>query len=75
MISIANQLFNNIERIDCHEFEKDFLFIVNGKIYQTNSFVANILSPNISKIIKKKQTTKDLNFRDENATYRKAISI
>ena len=49
MISIASNIFNDIERIDFDEFEKDFLFIVNGEIYPTNSFVANILSPNISK--------------------------
>ena len=40
----------NIERIQFDKFEKDFSFIVNGKIYKTNSFVANILSPHISKI-------------------------
>ena len=57
MISIANNIFNDIERIDFHEFEKDFLFIVNGKIYQTNSFVANILSPKISKNYKEKVHT------------------
>ena len=38
----------NIERIQFDKFEKDFSFIVNGKIYKTNSFVANILSTNIS---------------------------
>ena len=43
MISIQNSFLKNIERIDFDEFEKDFLFIVNGKVYQTNSFVANIL--------------------------------
>ena len=57
MIRIANNIFNDIKRIDFHEFEKDFLFIVNGKIYQTNSFVANILSPNISKNYKEKVNT------------------
>ena len=54
MIRIASNIFNDIERIDFHEFEKDFLFIVNGEIYQTNSFVANILSPNISQNYKEK---------------------
>ena len=57
MISLTSNLFNNIERIDFHEFEKDFSFIVNGKIYQTNSFVANILSSNISKNYKEKVNT------------------
>ena len=57
MIHIASNIFNDIERIDFHEFEKDFLFIVNGEIYQTNSFVANILSPNISKNYKEKVNT------------------
>ena len=41
---------DNFQRIQFDKFEKDFSFIVNGKIYKTNSFVANILSPNISKI-------------------------
>ena len=54
MIRLVSNVFNDIERIDFHEFEKDFLFIVNGEIYQTNSFVANILSPNISKNYKEK---------------------
>ena len=44
--------FAKIRRIEFDNFEKDFLFIVNGKIYQTNSFVANILSPNISNLFK-----------------------
>ena len=37
-----------IQRIQFDKLQKDFSFIVNGKIYKTNSFVANILSPNIS---------------------------
>ena len=41
----------NLQRIQFDKFEKDFSFIVNGKIYKTNSFVANILSPNISKML------------------------
>ena len=41
---------DNFGRIQFNKFEKDFSFIVNGEIYQTNSFVANILSPNISKM-------------------------
>ena len=40
----------NLNRIQFDKFEKDFLFIVNGKTYKTNSFVANILSPHISKM-------------------------
>ena len=48
MISIVRNIFNDIGRIYFHEFEKDFLFIVNGKIYRTNLIVENILSPNIS---------------------------
>ena len=43
---------DNIQRIEFDNFEKDFSFIVNGEIYQTNSFVANILSPNISNLFK-----------------------
>ena len=39
----------NIQRIQFDKFEKDFSFIVNGKEYKTNSFVASILSPTISK--------------------------
>ena len=37
-----------IQRIQFDKLQKDFSFIVNGKIYKTNSFVANILSTNIS---------------------------
>ena len=67
MIRIASNIFNRIERIDFDEFEKDFLFIVNGKIYQTNSFVANILSPNISKNYKEKVKTSyyEINTKNE----------
>ena len=57
MICIASNIFNDIKRIDFHEFEKDFLFIVNSEIYQTNSFVANFLSPNISRNYKEKVKT------------------
>ena len=39
MISIA---LNKIKIIDFHKFDKAFLFILNGKINQTNSYVANI---------------------------------
>ena len=31
-------MFSQIERIDIYEFEKDFLFIVNGKLYLLNIF-------------------------------------
>ena len=41
---------NNIQRINFEKFDKDFSFIVNGKCFKTNSFVACILSPNISKM-------------------------
>ena len=44
---------DNIQRIQFDKLEKNFSFIVNGKIYPTNSIVANILSPNISKIFQK----------------------
>ena len=43
----------NVQRIHLNKFEKDFSFIVNGKVYPTNSFVANILSPHISKMFEK----------------------
>ena len=46
MTKIRTEIF---QRIPFDKFEKDFSFIVNGQIYTTNSFVANILSPNISK--------------------------
>ena len=36
MINIASNIFNDIQRIDFHEFEKDFLFIVNGKMILMN---------------------------------------
>ena len=43
----------NIRRIHFDKFEKDFSFIVNGKVYQTNSFVATILSPNITNMFER----------------------
>ena len=50
MISNDSCVFINMERILFHEFEKKrFIFIVNGKIYHTNSLFANIQNPNISK--------------------------
>ena len=60
MISNESCVFINIERIIFHEFEKKkrFFFIVNGKIYHTNSLVANIISPNISKNYKEKMNNK-----------------
>ena len=42
MNSFVFNAFDNIERIDFHEIEKDFFSIVKGKIHQTNSYVANI---------------------------------
>ena len=49
MINNDRCVFINIERIFFHEFEKKrVLFIVNGKIYHTNSLVVNIINPNIS---------------------------
>ena len=48
--NLAKIGIRNLQRIQFDKFEKDFSFIVNGKIYKTNSFVANILSPNISKM-------------------------
>ena len=39
---------DNIQRIQFDKLEKDFLFIVNKKFYQTNSMVAYILSPRIA---------------------------
>ena len=32
-------------------FEKEFSFIMNGKIYKTNSFVPNILTPYVSDVL------------------------
>ena len=59
MISNESCVFINIERIIFHEFEKKrFFFIVNGKIYHTNSLVANIINPNISKNYKEKMNNK-----------------
>ena len=43
--------FENIERIQFDKLEKDFSFIVNDQIYKTNSIVAAILSPRISKLL------------------------
>ena len=61
MISNESCAFIIIERIIFHEFEKKkkrFFFIVNGKIYHTNSLVANIINPNISKNYKEKMNNK-----------------
>ena len=40
----------HIQSIKFDKFEEDFSFIVNEEIYKTNSFVAIILSPNVSKL-------------------------
>ena len=40
----------NIQRIDFDKFEKDFSFIVNGQVYQTNSIIASVLSPDVWKL-------------------------
>ena len=53
MNNFAQMGIDNIQRVRFDKFEKDFSFIVNGEIYQTNSFVANILSPYISKNFEK----------------------
>ena len=45
---------DNIQRFQFDKFEKDFSYIVNGKIYKTASIVANILSSSISKIFEEK---------------------
>ena len=51
MSSIKMELsIDNIQHIHFDKLEKDFSFIVNDKVYMTNSFVANILSHNISKM-------------------------
>ena len=49
---IAKIGIDNINRIAFDKFEKDFSFIVNGKVYRTSSVVANVLSPRISDIFK-----------------------
>ena len=66
MISLAKNIFNDIERIDFHKFEKDFSFIVNDEIYKTNSFVANILSPNVSKMF---ENNVNLSYYEINTKY------
>ena len=49
-MSVATKIgVDNIQRALFNNLEKDFSFIVNHKIYKSNSIVANILSPNISK--------------------------
>lgn len=37
----------NLKNIPFHEYEKDFTFIVNDKRYETNRYIADLLSPNI----------------------------
>ena len=60
MISNDSCVFINIKRIIFYEFEKKkrFFFIVNWKLYHTNSLVANIRNPNISKNYKEKMNNK-----------------
>ena len=41
-VSLLN---NNLKDIPFHKYEKNFTFIVNGKRYETNRVVADILSP------------------------------
>ena len=43
--------FDNIQRVPFDKFENDFSFIINQKIYNTNKFVASILSPKISRLL------------------------
>ena len=43
--------FDNIQRVPIDKFENDFSFIINEKIYNTNKFVASILSPKISRLL------------------------
>lgn len=38
-------LSNNLKDIPFHKYEKNFTFVVNGKRYETNRVVADILSP------------------------------
>ena len=42
---------DNIHNIQFDRLEKDFSFIVNGQVYQTNTVVATILCPYISKML------------------------
>ena len=51
MESFSKIGIDNLMRIHLDKFEKDFAFIVNGEIYKTSSFVANILSPNVSNML------------------------
>ena len=41
---------DNIKNIPTDKYEPDFTFVVNGKIYSTPRFVADILSPKIRKL-------------------------
>ena len=43
---------DNIKHISFDSFENDFIFIVNGKSYRTNRFVADLISPKISNLHK-----------------------
>ena len=52
MTEVIKNGIESIERIQFDKFEKDFSFIVNDEVYKTNLFVANILSPIISKMFK-----------------------
>ena len=41
---------NDISHISFEKYEKDFIFWVNGSFYKTSRFIADILSPTISKM-------------------------
>ena len=47
-----------LKELSFMNLKKKNFFIVNGKIYHTNSLVANIISPNISKNYKEKMNNK-----------------
>ncbi|OHT06397.1 hypothetical protein TRFO_05596 [Tritrichomonas foetus] len=38
----------NIKNVPLNKYQKDFTFVVNGKKYQTNRFIADLLSPKIA---------------------------
>ena len=52
----------SIESIPFDKYEKNFTFIVNGKCYKTNRFIADILSPIVRKMHYTDETYSEFSF-------------
>lgn len=50
---------NSVKQVPLQNFEKDFTFIINSKKFETSSFVADLISPQISRLHSINPTTKE----------------